>query len=83
MMAHNDPMRFAEKLRQRIVASSARGLQVVFVSERGEVDCCTLNSERHKAMAARPDFFKRVAGVFDATASVALLAACVGEVRRA
>ena len=82
MMSRLDPARAAEKLRQRILASSARGLQVVFVSATGEVDCCTLNSERHHAMAARPDFFKRVAGVFDGTASAALLAASVGEVLR-
>ena len=76
----NNPLRAAEKLRQRIVASSARGLQVVFVSTAGAVDCCTINSARHRAMERHPEFFRRVAGVFDGTASAALLAASLGEV---
>lgn len=78
--AINDPLRAAEKLRQRIVASSAKGAQVVFISSRGGVDCCTLDSERHKAMASRPDFFARVAGVFDAQVTAELLAASLREV---
>ena len=77
----NDPLRQAEKLRQRIVAASAKGPQLVFVTETGAVDCCTVDSERHHAMAARPDFFHQVAGVFDRTASAALLAASIGAVR--
>jgi hypothetical protein len=79
-MAVNDPWRQAEKLRQRIVASSAKGAQVVFITPRGQVDCCTVDSERHKAMASRPDFFARVAGVFDAQVSAELLAASLREV---
>jgi hypothetical protein len=79
-MAVNDPWRQAEKLRQRIVASSAKGAQVVFITPRGQVDCCTVGSERHQAMASRPDFFARVAGVFDAQVTAELLAASLREV---
>lgn len=79
-MAARDPLRAAEKLRQRIVASSAKGAQVVYITPRGLVDCCTVDSERHKAMASRPDFFARVAGVFDAEVTAELLAASLREV---
>jgi hypothetical protein len=78
-MAKMDPARAAEKLRQRIVANSIKGPQVVFISLRGVVDCCTLDSARHHALASRPDFFNRVAGVFDASATMPLLAASLSE----
>ena len=75
MMAPRDPLRAAEKLRQRIVAASKCGPQAVFVSRRGGVECCPVKSARYQALAGRPEFMRRMAGVFDASVSTAQLAA--------
>lgn len=83
MRTANDPLRAAERVHRRIVAASEAGPQLVFVDRQGRVDRCTLGSERQKALESRPDFFRRVAGVFDASATVPLLAAALREVRSA
>lgn len=81
MMVHRDPLRAAEKLRQRIVAASARGPQVVMVLRCGSVDCFTRNSARHRALETRPELLRRVVGVFDASVSAEQLAAELREVQ--
>ena len=79
-MSRRDPLRVATKLHQRIVAASRSGPQAVFVSVRGEVDCCTVDGERYKALESMPGFVRRLAGVFDAGCTVAGLAAALREV---
>lgn len=79
-MSRQDPWQVAEKLRQRIVAKSSEGAQVVFVDFRGRVDCCTSGKLRHQALETQADFHRRVAGVFDAKVSAELLAASIREV---
>lgn len=81
MRTSNDPLRETERLQRRIVVAAESGPQVVFVDAQGRVDRCTLNDERHKALETRPDFFRRVAGVFDARVTVPELAAALREVR--
>lgn len=81
-MVSRDPLRAAEKLRQRIVASAVKGPQAVFVGPRGQVDCCAADGERYKAMTERPELFRRVVGVFDASVTAEQLAAELREVAR-
>lgn len=73
-------MHKAERLAKRIAAAADAGPQVVFVDSQGRIDRCTAGSERHKALEQRPDFFRRVAGVFDSSATPALLASALWEV---
>jgi hypothetical protein len=77
--ALRDPLQVAEKLRQRIVAKSGDGAQIVFVDFRGRLDCCTVGNRRHQALETHVDFHRRVAGVFDAQVSAELLAASLRE----
>ncbi len=76
----SDLMHKATRLQRRIAASADAGPQVVFVDGQGRIDRVTVGSERHKALEARPDFFRRVAGVFDSSATPALLASALWEV---
>ena len=73
-------MHKATRLAKRIAAAADAGPQVVFVDRQGRIDRCTAGSERHKALEQRPDFFKRVAGVFDSSATPDLLASALWEV---
>lgn len=76
----SDLLHQATRLCKRITVAAEAGPQLVFVDRMGRVDRCTVDSERHKALERRQDFFKRVAGVFDASATPALVAAALAEV---
>ena len=75
-----DLMHKATRLHRRITAAAEAGPQVVFIDGQGRIDRCTAGSERHKALEQRPDFFRRVAGVFDSSATPELLASALWEV---
>jgi hypothetical protein len=82
MRTANDPLRRAERLHVRLLARAEEGPQLVYLSLGGKVEFCPPEGARHRALALDAGFARRVAGVFDGRASVALLAASLREVAR-
>lgn len=80
MMAPVYPLAKVARLHRAIVARGAP--HVVFVGRRGGLDCAPAGGPRHASLERDPGFSARVAGVFDGSASVALLAAALREVGR-
>lgn len=73
-----DKITEARRLCKRI--AFFKGAHVVFVGRSGRPDFCPAGGARHQALEQRPGFSARVAGVFDASASPALIAAALSEV---
>lgn len=69
------PLSQVERLRRSLVAKGVP--QVVFVGRRGGLDFAQAGGLRHAFLELDPGFSRRVAGVFDGSASLALLAASI------
>lgn len=53
--------------------------QVLFSDRKGSLLWCQANSPRHVSMQNSPAFAARIVGVFDASASIPMIAAAVRE----
>jgi hypothetical protein len=82
MRTANDALRTAERLHRRLmVAVVDLGPQVLYVGESGP-RFFSVDSPAHRAVAALPECAHRIAGVFDASATVPLIAAAIRGVSR-
>ena len=80
MRTANDALRTAERLHRRLVVAVADlGPQVLYVGEAGP-RFFSVDSPAHRSVSALPECARRIAGVFDASSTVPLIAAAIRSV---